>query len=87
MEFKDQEELKKYIKKRALRKMKLLLNLSKLKKIDTSKETLKELWKASLDEVKKEVQEEIDNGTIILVNNKREETFIEKCCKILKRQK
>lgn len=87
MEFKDQEELKKYIKKRALRKMKLLLNLSKLKKIDTSKETLEELWKASLDEVKKEVQEEIDNGTIILVNNKREETFIEKCCKILKRQK
>ncbi len=87
MEFKDQEELKKYIKKRALRKMKLLLNLSKLKKIDTSKETLEELWKASLDEVKKEVQEEIDNGTVILVNNKREETFIEKCCKILKRQK
>jgi hypothetical protein len=87
MEFKDQEELKKYIKKRALRKMKLLLNLSKLKKIDTSKETLEELWKASLDEVKKEVQEEIDNGTVILVNNKKEETFIEKCCKILKRQK
>ena len=87
MEFKDQEELKKYIKKRALRKMKLLLNLSKLKKIDTSKETLEELWKASLDEVKKEVQEEIDNGTVILVNNKRKETFIEKCCKILKRQK
>ena len=86
MEFKDQEELKKYIKKRALRKMKLLLNLSRLKRIDTSKKTLEELWKASLDEVKKEVQEEIDKG-IIVVNIQHKETFVEKCRNILKRQK
>lgn len=66
MEFKNLDELKEYIRKRALHKTKFLLNLSRLGKIDTSKETLNDLYKASLHEVKKEVMEEINNGNIIL---------------------
>lgn len=70
MEFKDLDELKEYIRKRALRKTKFLLNLSRLGKIDTSKGTLNDLYKVALHEVKKEIMEEINNGTIVVMSEK-----------------
>ena len=74
MEFKNLDELKEYIRKRALHKTKYLLKLGKLGKYDTSKGTLNDIYKVALNEVKKEVLEEIDSGTIkILSNDKTKE--------------
>ena len=66
MEFKDLDELKDYIKKKALRKTKFILNLSKHKLIDTSKETLNTIYKVSLYEVRKEILKELEDGTITI---------------------
>ena len=72
MEFKDTEELKEYILKRALKRTKFKLTLFSMrtKNKETSNETLNELYKASLKEVRKEIDEELRNGTITVLNVK-----------------
>ena len=66
MEFKSIEELKTYMKERALERTKFKLLLSRHNKLDTTNETLNEMYKASLREIKNEIQNGIKNGTIIV---------------------
>lgn len=68
MEFKNIDELKDYIHKRALKKTKIKLRLARHNKLDTSNETLNDLYKASLQEIKQEILEEFKNGTITILN-------------------
>ncbi len=70
MEFQNIEELKDYIHKRAIKRTKIKLRLARHNKLNTSNETLTDLYKASLLEVKQEILEEIKNGTIIVLNTK-----------------
>ncbi len=70
MEFQNIEELKDYIHKRAIKRTKIKLILARHNKLNTSNETLTDLYKASLLEVKQEILEEIKNGTIIVLNTK-----------------
>lgn len=68
MEFESLDELKDYIRQKALHKTRFILNLSRHKIIDTSKETLNTIYKVSLHEVKKEILEELNNGNITIKN-------------------
>lgn len=70
MEFQNIEELKDYIHKRAIKRTKIKLRLARHNKLNTSNETLTDLYKASLLEIKQEILEEIKNGTIIILNKK-----------------
>ncbi len=70
MEFRSIDELKDYIHKRALKRTKIKLRLARHNKFDTSNETLNDLYKASLKEIKQEVLEEFKNGTITVLKVK-----------------
>lgn len=66
MEFNDLDELKEYMKQRALERTKFKLKLSRHKKYDTSNETLNDIFKASLKEIKNEILDGFKNGTIVV---------------------
>lgn len=70
MEFKNIDELKEYIHKRAINRTKIKLRLARHNKLDTSNETLNDLYKASLNEIKQEVLDGFKNGTITVLNQK-----------------
>lgn len=70
MEFQNIDELKNYIHKRAIKRTKIKLRLSRHNKIDTSNETLNDIYKASLKEIKQEILEEFKNGEITILNQK-----------------
>ena len=70
MKFEDIESLGKYIHSRAIKRTKLKLKLARHNKLDTSNETLNDIYYASLKEIKLEVLAGLRNGTIIIEKNK-----------------
>ncbi len=70
MEFQNIDELKEYIHKRAIKRTKIKLRLARHKKLDTSNETLNDIYKASLKEIKQEILEGFKNGEITVLNQK-----------------
>ncbi len=66
MEFNNFDELKEYMKQRALERTKFKLRLSRHNKYDTTNETLNDLYKASLNEIKNEILDGFKTGTIIV---------------------
>ena len=66
MEFNDLDELKNYMRQRALERTKFKLRLSRHNKYDTTNETLNDIYKVSLNEIKNEILDGFRNGTIIV---------------------
>lgn len=66
MEFNDLDELKNYMRQRALERTKFKLRLSRHNKYDTTNETLNDIYKVSLNEIKSEILDGFRNGTIIV---------------------